>query len=67
MQKKEKNIFFVMSSPYLVMESTPTLVMSSVVETSLQGDLEISPCAALSRDDIGKWKLSRDDKVGRST
>ena len=57
-----------MSSPYLVMESTPTLscrapypVMSSVVETSLQGDREISPCAALSRDDIGKWKLSRDD------
>ena len=44
-------------APYLVMESTPTLVMSSVVETSH----EISPYASLSRDDIGKWKLSRDD------
>ena len=31
------------------MESTPTLVMSSVVETSHQGDREISPCASLSR------------------
>jgi hypothetical protein len=36
-------------------------VMSSGVETSHKGDHEISPCAALSRDDKG-GALSRDDK-----
>ena len=36
-------------------------VMSSGVETSHKGDHEISPCAALSRDDKG-GALRRDDK-----